>query len=326
MKKTLKIISVAVLVAAVLCFTLVPSLAWANDSSTNAHQSSTDFYLERVVSSNLFAGGVNDTVVLDGAYTVGAEGGNNIVLKTSDSSRKCRVYFSANKNRMAYSLTTYVNGVADPMYVYQSFYFSDITQYSASKIITIPQIIFDQDQGPGGDCNIDVTATCEVSYYKQGLECLELVTKTVSCELRDRYIGQCGDMVQSLSPELTKVINAAVQDNLPVSVTGDTPMYYIGVSNLKVNLTITDDYEDELCNLLNDINVYVGYYNNTDISKIDTIVNVEIVQFQPLAFIFDTMDRLFTCEIFAGITIGHLLLLCIAVPALAAILKKFAGG
>lgn len=45
----------------------------------------------------------------------------------------------------------------------------------------------------------------------------------------------------------------------------------------------------------------------------------------PLQFLFDTFSSFFSTEIFMGVTLGHLFIVAIAVPALAAVLKAFGG-
>lgn len=98
-------------------------------------------------------------------------------------------------------------------------------------------------------------------------------------------------------------------ENLKISTTADTiDLNELDFIRLGVNLPTATALPDGL--------------TFRSVAETTTIVSYDL---NPLQFLFDTFSSFFSTEIFMGVTLGHLFIVAIAVPALAAVLKAFGG-
>lgn len=112
--------------------------------------------------------------------------------------------------------------------------------------------------------------------------------------------------------------------------TSSAPNFYytLVIDNLRLDVTALEGgaVQWDFCRL----GVYQDHLDSlpegltfNSIAGQETIVKYDL---NPLQFLFDTFEALFSCEIFMGVSVGNLLIVALAVPALAAVLKAFKGG
>ncbi len=101
----------------------------------------------------------------------------------------------------------------------------------------------------------------------------------------------------------------------------------LSIENLKINTTANafDVNEIDFIRLGVYLPTAKALPDELSFRSVAEVLTVVRYDLNPLQFLFDSFASFFSCEIFMGVTLGHLLIVALAVPALAAVLKAFGG-